>query len=130
MLKLNSQYLFLFQVNLYIWRFESPHLYLSLFQPQVKSSLRNVGKIYSGIVESVHEYGINIQLENSPKKGFVPNAHLSCSLSLCQAIKSKCNHSRFYPLVDLCSMAGNNLYFSIFLNSLIMDLPNFLGMYS
>ncbi|XP_050309276.1 protein RRP5 homolog [Anthonomus grandis grandis] len=83
-----AEYFFIGQViNPYIWKVDPPHMQLSLFKPQVKSALPNVGGRYVGIVRSVTEAGVNIKLENSATKGFIPNAHISCSLNLCQAVK-------------------------------------------
>ncbi|CAG9771962.1 unnamed protein product [Ceutorhynchus assimilis] len=84
-----QKYFFVGQVvNIYVWRLEPTHMYLSLFQPQIKTSLPNIGGRYCGIVKSTNERGVNVQIENTKRRGFIPNAHLSCSINLCLSVKN------------------------------------------
>lgn len=82
-----------FQVNVYIGKKDEDRIFLSLFPQKEnekdKTFTPNFGGRYSGIVKIVKDDGLDIQLNNTNKRGFIPNAHLSENVSLCQAVKSK-----------------------------------------
>ncbi|KAH1024610.1 protein RRP5 homolog [Dendroctonus ponderosae] len=88
-----SKYFFLGQVvNVYIGKKVGDCIFLCLFPPKDKEKekpfIPSFGGRYSGIVKVVKDDGLDIQLNNTTKRGFIPNAHLSENLSLCQAIKN------------------------------------------
>ncbi|XP_076269943.1 ribosomal RNA Processing 5 isoform X1 [Rhynchophorus ferrugineus] len=73
-------------VTVFVRKIENNSISLSLTKPE-DQFLPKVGQKFYGIIESINDQGITFKMQHNQKCGFVPNSHLSMSLSLCKGIK-------------------------------------------